>query len=94
MDVTEAPQKFEDTPVLHPPTRRFKEVLALPDSQRTEVMGAVNSGQLSQCPCSSGDRALGYEPRGRGFDSLHGYVEIAQEVVPKPTARAQRCREQ
>ena len=45
----------------------------------------VKPSRLSSCkcdahragtyPCSSGDRASGYEPEGRGFDSLHGYVE-------------------
>lgn len=90
MDVAEAPKTFEDIPVLHPPTRRLKEVLALPDSQRTKVIGNRKSGSTVPCPCSSVDRVLDYESRGRGFDSLYGYVEIAQEVAPKPAARAQR----
>lgn len=73
-----------------------KESLPQPDGLRMKhnrTPSRLGEGTV-QCPISSVDRALRYGRRGQGFEYLMGYVEIAQEVVPKPTARAQQGREQ
>ena len=62
------------------------ESLPQPDSLRTSVMGAVTQVNCPNTRVAQTDRVLGYEPRGQGFDSLHGYVGVAQEVGAKPYA--------
>lgn len=43
------------------------------------VREALNVDQLSNARIAQQDRVFEYESKGRGFESLYGYVEVAQE---------------
>ena len=91
MGVAGAPQTFEDIPVLHPPVWR-EEVLALPDSQRTQVNGSRKLGSTVPRPRSTKDTASDYGSEDSRFESWRGRVEIASGSSPEALQVRATCR--